>query len=60
METRTNELQQVLVVGVKIPFWDLGWLLVKASIAAIPAAIILFMLAALCVGIINGLTAHHH
>ena len=37
---------EVVVVDVKIPFWSMVVLLVKWSLAAIPAVIILFAIAA--------------
>jgi len=41
-----SEATQVVVVDVKIPFWSMVVLLVKWAIAAIPAMIILLVLAA--------------
>jgi len=41
-----NETREVVVVDVKIPFWSMVVLLVKWAIAAIPAMIILLVLAA--------------
>ena len=40
-----NDTREVVVVDVKIPFWSMVVLLVKWSIAAIPAVIILALLA---------------
>lgn len=47
--------QHVRVVDVQIPFGSMVTLLVKVTIAAIPAMIILGMLTALVVGILGGL-----
>lgn len=46
---------RVIVAGISIPFWDLVWFLVKLSIAAIPATIILAITYSLLAGIIAGL-----
>lgn len=35
---------RVIVEGISIPFFDLMWLLVKLSLAVIPAAIIIFLI----------------
>lgn len=32
------ESNQVVITDIKIPFWSLVWLLVKLSLAALPAA----------------------
>ncbi len=40
-----SETREVVVVDVKIPFWSMVVLLVKSAIAAIPAMIILLVLA---------------
>ncbi len=40
-----SETREVVVVDVKIPFWSMVVLLVKWAIAAIPAMIILLVLA---------------
>jgi hypothetical protein len=40
-----SDAREVVVIDVKIPFWSMVVLLVKWSIAAIPAVIILVMLA---------------
>ena len=40
-----SDAREVVVVDVKIPFWSMVVLLVKWSIAAIPAVIILVILA---------------
>jgi hypothetical protein len=40
-----NDAREVVVIDVKIPFWSMVILLVKWAIAAIPAMIILVLLA---------------
>ena len=49
METRTGEpvqvIGQVQVIGVKIGFWEMVVLLVKLTLAAIPALIIVGVIA---------------
>lgn len=40
-----SDAREVVVIDVKIPFWSMVVLLVKWSIAAIPAVIILVILA---------------
>lgn len=46
------------IVGIDIPFWDLVFLLVRLSMAAIPAAIILvvawFIVGGFLVGVLGG------
>ena len=49
-----NERREVVVVDVKIPFWSMVILLVKWAIAAIPAVIILFALAAAMSSVLGG------
>ncbi len=46
--------QEIVVVDVKIPFWSMVVLMVKWAVAAIPAAIILFLLVALLMSIFAG------
>jgi hypothetical protein len=41
----SGESREVVVVDVRIPFWSMVVLLVKWTLAAIPAIIILFLLA---------------
>lgn len=36
--------EHVVVTDIRIPFWSMVWLLFKASVAAIPAAIMIFAL----------------
>lgn len=45
--------QEVVVVDIKIPFWSMVMLMVKWVIAAIPAFIILYLLAFLFFGLVN-------
>ena len=35
-----RDAQQVVITGLKVPFWDLTWNLTKMSLAAVPAIII--------------------
>jgi hypothetical protein len=49
-----TERQGVVVTGLDIPFWNLVWLLVKVSIASIPAAFILIVMYAALVGFVEG------
>lgn len=55
-------LQEVTITDVRIPFFSLMWMLVKLSLAAIPAAIIAAVIWALLVGaigsVIHSLTGH--
>ena len=48
-------MNDVRLVGISIPFWDLVIVLVKVAIAAIPAMIILTFLGAAVMGIFAGL-----
>lgn len=48
------EREEVVVVDVRIPFWSMVVLLVKWALAAIPAIIILFSIAALLVALFGG------
>lgn len=43
----TEDKREVVVTDIKIPFWSMVILMVKWAIAAIPAVIILMLLAAL-------------
>ena len=49
-----NETREVVVVDVKIPFWSMVILLVKWAIAAIPAMIILLVLAVAVSTVLGG------
>ena len=49
-----SETSEVVVVDVKIPFWSMVVLLVKWAIAAIPAMIILLVLAAVVSMLLGG------
>lgn len=44
--------QKVILAGVSIPFGELVMLLVKVALAAIPAAIILFIVATVLFGVL--------
>ncbi len=37
-----NKEQKVIITGLKIPFWDLVWFMVKLAFASIPAIIIIY------------------
>ncbi|MGD8577359.1 MAG: hypothetical protein PVG13_09745 [Thiohalophilus sp.] len=54
-----NEINQVSIVDIKMPFWSMVVFMVKASLAAIPAFIILTIifavLSAMFGGIFNGM-----
>jgi len=43
-----EDRQEVVITDIKIPFWSLVVLMVKWSIAAIPATVILFLIGLLC------------
>jgi hypothetical protein len=45
--------QEVVVVEIKIPFWSMVILIVKWAVAAIPAFIILYLLAFVFFGLPN-------
>ena len=49
-EFLTKGKQRVEIVDVRIPFWSMVWLLVKLTLASIPAGIILFLLYLLALG----------
>jgi hypothetical protein len=53
--TLSNEQREVVVVDVRIPFWSMVVLLVKWSIAAVPAILILFAIGAVVSAIFAGL-----
>jgi hypothetical protein len=40
----SSESTPVIVTGVRLPFFDLMWLLVKITLASIPATLILIVL----------------
>ena len=54
MESHGNE---VTVVDIKMPFWSMVVFMVKWSIAAIPALLILVVLGMILAGFLGGLTA---
>ncbi len=39
-----NGEQKVVITGLKIPFWDLVWLMVKLAFASIPAIFIIYVI----------------
>ena len=49
-----SDTREVVVVDVKIPFWSMVVLLVKWAIAAIPAMIILLVLATVVSMVLGG------
>lgn len=58
-----EDKREVVVTDIKIPFWSMVILMVKWAIAAIPAVIILMILAALVsflLGMIPGGGWHHY
>lgn len=59
MEDRSTQPMAVHVVGVKIPFLELVVLLVKFSLALIPALFILTAASALFWGLLGSLFGHH-
>jgi hypothetical protein len=59
MEDGSTQPMSVHVVGVKIPFVELVVLLVKFSLALIPALFILTAASALFWGLLGGLFGHH-
>ncbi len=38
------EKKEVIITGLKIPFWDLVWLMVKLAFASIPAIFIVYLI----------------
>lgn len=52
MESQSNE---VTVVDIKMPFWSMVVFMVKWTIAAIPAILILVMLGVMIVAFLGGL-----
>ncbi|ADH86340.1 conserved hypothetical protein [Desulfurivibrio alkaliphilus AHT 2] len=52
MENKSN---QVVVVDISMPFWSMVVFMVKWSVAAIPAMIIIFLLASLFFAVLGGL-----
>lgn len=59
----TEDRREVVVTDIKIPIWSMVILMVKWAIAAIPAVIILMLLAALIstlLGMIPGMGEGHH
>jgi len=59
----SEDRREVVVTDIKIPFWSMVVLMVKWAIAAIPAVIILMLIAALVsavLGMIPGGGWHHY
>ncbi|MBK5106049.1 MAG: hypothetical protein MUP61_03355 [Burkholderiales bacterium] len=59
----TEDKREVVVTDIKIPFWSMVVLMVKWAIAAIPAVIILMLIAALisfALSMLAGTGWHHH
>ncbi len=54
-EIPTYSKPRVVVTDIQMPFWSMVIFMVKWAIAAIPAAIILFLLVAMPMGIIFAL-----
>ena len=52
MQNYTNN--EVTVIDIKMPFWSMVIFMVKASIAAIPAVIILSVVASVVMFLLNG------
>ena len=50
-----NDTTNVSIVDIKMPFMSMVVFMVKAAIAAIPAAIILAVLIAMTMGVIGGM-----
>ncbi|BAF70879.1 conserved hypothetical protein [Nitratiruptor sp. SB155-2] len=38
------EKNEVIITGLKVPFWDLVWFMVKLALASIPAMLILYVI----------------
>jgi hypothetical protein len=54
--------KEVVITGLKIPFWDLVWFMVKLALASIPAIFILYFIFAffgMVVGALFGVVAPH-
>ncbi|MBE0625385.1 MAG: hypothetical protein IH606_11290 [Burkholderiales bacterium] len=59
----TEDKREVVVTDIKIPFWSMVVLMVKWAIAAIPAVIILMLIAALvsfALSMLAGTGWQHH
>ncbi|MFW2373348.1 MAG: hypothetical protein ACN4GM_09530 [Gammaproteobacteria bacterium] len=50
-----NEINQIDIVDIKMPFWSMVVFMVKAALASIPALIILTIIFAILSGILGGL-----
>ena len=60
MSEVTPSVQPVVITDIHIPFWSMVVFLVKVAIAAIPAILILWVLAAVLGGILAGIFAGFH
>ncbi|BCD68850.1 hypothetical protein [Nitratiruptor sp. YY09-18] len=57
-----QEKKEVIITGLKIPFWDLVWFMVKFAFASIPALFIIYFIIGLfsaLIGIFVGGFAGH-
>ncbi len=50
-----NDINQVSIVDIKMPFWSMVVFMVKAALASIPALIILAIVYAIFVAIFGGI-----
>lgn len=46
--------QEVKITGVRIPFFDLVWLLAKVALASLPAALIVGLIYAMVYALLSG------
>ena len=53
----TNGAEPVTIRSIDVPFWHIVAILIKWSIAAIPAAIVVTILYVLILGLLGGLVA---
>ena len=53
----TNGAEPVTIRSIDVPFWQIVAILIKWSIAAIPAAIVVTILYVLILGLLGGLVA---
>lgn len=50
-----NDINQVSIVDIKMPFWSMVVFMIKAALASIPAIIILTIIYAIFVAIFGGI-----
>ena len=55
-----DNTQEIVVTDIKIPFWSMVVLLVKWALAAIPAMIILFVIAAVIMATLGAMFGGWH